>query len=95
MKSEILPYASDHFITHYLSSGQVLADLQEGLERTKISKYMLILTFCFSGDHFRSFFPILSVEELNSAAREGEKSHSNMLKYRKKMRIAEFGTPFA
>ena len=56
---------------------------------------MILLLFYYSSDHIRSLFPILSVEEQNLAARSGAKLHFNSLKYLEKIRIAEFGTPFA
>lgn len=46
---------------------------------------MIILTFYYSGDHFRSFFPILSVEALNFAEQGEEKLHSKKSKYLVKM----------
>jgi len=40
-------------------------------------------------------FPIWSGEEQNLAARIAAKFNFNIMKYLEKMRIAEFGTPFA
>ena len=56
---------------------------------------MILLTFYYSSDYFRSLFPILSVEEQNFPDRTGAKLHFNSLKYLEKMGIAECGTPFA
>jgi hypothetical protein len=95
MKSAIIPCAFDHLTTHCLSSGQVLADLQEGLLRKQIYKHMILIAFYHSSDHFRSFLPILSIREQNFIARSPSTSIYNQMKYLYKNEAAEFGTPFA
>jgi len=56
---------------------------------------MILQYFSYSSDLFQSFFPILSVAELNFAGRAGAKLHFKILKCLEKILIAEFGTPFA
>jgi len=76
-----MPYAPDLLANHHLSSGQVFADLEKGLQTTKIYKHMILLNFFFPTDQFRSLLPILSVEELNFAARAVAKLRFKILKY--------------
>jgi len=45
---------------------------------------MILLSFYYSSDHFRSLFPILSVEGQNFAVRSGAKLHFNSMKYLEK-----------
>ena len=56
---------------------------------------MILLTFYYSSDHFRSLFPILSVKEQNFEMAAKAKLHFNSLKYLEKIRIADYGTPIA
>ena len=88
-------HANGHLAKPYLLSGQVFANPQERPQNTKVYKYMILLIFCYSIDHFRSLFPILSIKGQNFPVRSGTKLHFNSMKYLEKIRIDEFGTPFA
>jgi hypothetical protein len=90
-----MPYAFGHLANHNLSSGQVFANPQERLQNAQVYNYMILLSLYYSSDHFRSLFPSLSVEEQNFPVQSGAKLHFNSMKYLEKIRIAEFGTPFA
>jgi hypothetical protein len=77
-------YALSHFITRHLCFGQVFAIPQERLQNTKVYKYMILLSFYYSSDHFRPLFPILSVEKHNFPVRSGAKLHFNSMKFLEK-----------
>jgi hypothetical protein len=56
---------------------------------------MILQTFFYPSDHFRSGFSNLSIEEENFEMPAEVKLYSKNLKYLEKIRVAEFGTPFA